>query len=81
MYIPSVPLTLQNVEYIRQQRESFLAGIPPPDFPGGEGERAFDGRATQEAILSKMGRQGMGLEAFEVGGEMPESERNLRRAA
>ena len=50
MYIPSVPLTSKNVEYVRDQRESFLAAKPPPDFPGGVGESLFKGTGTEEDI-------------------------------
>jgi hypothetical protein len=80
-YIPSVPLTLPNIEYIRDQRQSFLAGIPPPDFPGGKGESEFVGRAGPAAVLTKEGRQAMGLEPFEVDESMQEEERVLRTKA
>ncbi|KAM0369157.1 hypothetical protein ACHAPY_011177 [Fusarium culmorum] len=40
-YIPSVPLTPSNAQYVAQQRDAFLKGIPPPDFPGGSGESEF----------------------------------------
>ncbi|KAJ7698986.1 hypothetical protein B0H17DRAFT_1049881 [Mycena rosella] len=30
MYIPAVPLTLDNAEYLRDQRSNFLAGLPAP---------------------------------------------------
>ncbi|CAF4851412.1 unnamed protein product, partial [Rotaria socialis] len=33
-YIPAVPLCEMNVKYLAQQRDAFLQGIPPPDFPG-----------------------------------------------
>lgn len=51
MYIPSVPLTSKNVEYVRDQRESFLAAKPPPDFPGGIGESKFKGTGRQGDIV------------------------------
>ena len=38
MYIPAVPLTPQNLEYIQRQKDSFLNGAVPPDFPKGAGE-------------------------------------------
>jgi hypothetical protein len=50
MYIPSVPLTSRNVEYVRDQRESFLVARPPPDFPGGVGESQFGGTGREEDI-------------------------------
>ncbi|KAJ7022104.1 hypothetical protein C8F04DRAFT_971886 [Mycena alexandri] len=30
LYIPAVPLTLDNVRYLRDQRSNFLAGLPAP---------------------------------------------------
>ncbi|KAJ7108848.1 hypothetical protein C8R43DRAFT_1139904 [Mycena crocata] len=38
MYIPAVPLTKVNAQYLRDQRDNFLAGLPAPDFPGRPGE-------------------------------------------
>ena len=58
MYIPSVPLTQNNVEYIAQQRDTFLEGRPAPDFPGGEGESEFDGRGAEGDLISKEARRG-----------------------
>jgi len=55
MYIPSVPLTSNNVEYVRDQRESFLAAKPPPDFPGGTGESQFKGTG-REGDIAEMGK-------------------------
>lgn len=52
IYIPSTPLTLQNITYVARQRSSFLAGIPPPDFPQdppGEGE--FVGRGVEGDLV------------------------------
>ncbi|KAJ4342134.1 hypothetical protein N0V95_007021 [Ascochyta clinopodiicola] len=60
-YIPSVPLTPNNAQYIAQQRDSFMKGIPPPDFPGGAGESNFDDRARRTDVLGEAGRQAMGL--------------------
>lgn len=51
LYIPACPLCDQNVDYMHRQLESFRDGVPPPDFPGGEGESQFVGRATpQDAV-------------------------------
>jgi hypothetical protein len=58
MYIPSVPLTTQNLEYVRDQRESFLARRPPPDFPGGTGESQFKGSGGEEDIMTPEGKSG-----------------------
>lgn len=57
LYIPAVPLTPQNAEYVRDQRNQFMQGRPAPDFPGGVGESNFVGRGTQEDIESPDGRQ------------------------
>ncbi|KAL4248713.1 Isopenicillin N synthase-like superfamily protein [Abortiporus biennis] len=65
MYIPAVPHTPQNAEYISRQKESFLKGIPPPDFPKWEGETSFVGRANVEDIISPIGKRAMGF-AVEV---------------
>ncbi len=68
MYIPATPLTLANGKYIATQREHFLRGIPPPDFPGGVGESQHVGRIKYENTgkLGKRARQAMGLEEFRV---------------
>jgi hypothetical protein len=50
MYIPSVPLTAGNADYVRDQREQFLVARPPPDFPGGLGESSFKGTGSAEDI-------------------------------
>lgn len=57
LYIPAVPLTAINVDYIRDQRECFLNRIPPPDFPGGVGESQFTGTGTAADIESAEARQ------------------------
>ncbi|KAJ7250502.1 hypothetical protein B0H12DRAFT_1120680 [Mycena haematopus] len=68
MYIPAVPLTLDNVQYLRDQRNNFLAGLPAPDFPGGLGESAFVGRATIEDVHPS-GRCAVGFEKFHAVGD------------
>ncbi|KAL2674064.1 hypothetical protein Neosp_012510 [[Neocosmospora] mangrovei] len=60
-YIPSVPLTASNAQYVAQQRDAFLKGVPPPDFPGGRGESEFADRGSTKDILSDSGRLAMGL--------------------
>ncbi|KAJ7210510.1 DUF1479-domain-containing protein [Mycena pura] len=50
MYIPAVPLTLDNAQYLRDQRSNFRAGLPAPDFPGGPGESTFMGRGTIDDV-------------------------------
>jgi uncharacterized protein YbaR (Trm112 family) len=38
MYILACPVTKANVHYIQQQRQDFLAGSLPSNFPSGRGE-------------------------------------------
>lgn len=64
MYIPAIPLTNSNWEYVRQQREDFVAGFPPSDFPGGQGERTFEGRAEEGDIVGETARSAMGFSRF-----------------
>lgn len=66
LYIPSVPLCEVNSTYVKRQRENFVEGIAPPDFPGGVGESQHKGRGQNEDIKSTAGRRAMGLERFEV---------------
>lgn len=56
LYIPAVPLTPTTVEYIRDQRPFFEAGLPAPDFPGGVGESQHQGRGTEGVILTAEGK-------------------------
>jgi hypothetical protein len=50
MYIPACPVTEANTHYVQRQRQDFLAGSPPSDFPGGRGETDHVGRATEEHL-------------------------------
>ncbi|KAH8091346.1 DUF1479-domain-containing protein [Cristinia sonorae] len=61
MYIPAVPYTPQNAAYVERQKASFLAGIPPPDFPRTAGENMFVGFAKPDDIESVAGKKAMGL--------------------
>ncbi|KAH8110499.1 DUF1479-domain-containing protein [Phellopilus nigrolimitatus] len=61
MYIPAVPLTPQNLAYIERQKESFLKGIPPPDFPKGAGEDSFIGTGRETDVIGETARKAMGL--------------------
>lgn len=63
MYIPAVPHTPQNAAYIARQRESFLKGDAPPDFPRHEGEGQFKGCGQEMDLGSEMGRHAMGFSA------------------
>ncbi|KAG0659617.1 hypothetical protein C6P46_005108 [Rhodotorula mucilaginosa] len=68
LYIPAAPLTLPNAEYLKRQRERFEAGRPAPDFPGGEGESRFVGRATRADVHPQdnlRGLRALGYERFE----------------
>ncbi|TDL17914.1 DUF1479-domain-containing protein [Rickenella mellea] len=63
MYIPAVPLTPGNEAYILRQKDSFLKGIPPPDFPVGNGisENTFIGTGSTADIVDAAARRAMGL--------------------
>jgi Protein of unknown function (DUF1479) len=62
MYIPAIPLTPQNQAYIERQKETFLSGDTPPDFPKGKSESTFVGVATVSDVVGKAGRRAMGLQ-------------------
>ncbi|KIJ08600.1 hypothetical protein PAXINDRAFT_172871 [Paxillus involutus ATCC 200175] len=68
LYIPAAPLSVKNAAYLRDQRINFVHGLPAPDFPGGEGESKFSGRATPQDITTRRGRQAMGFEPFVASG-------------
>ncbi|KAK0494059.1 hypothetical protein EDD18DRAFT_1403122 [Armillaria luteobubalina] len=60
MYIPSVPLTPMNRAYIERQRDSFLKGVRPPDFPpASKDEHDFVGIGSATDILETAGRRAM----------------------
>lgn len=61
MYIPAVPATTQNKEYIIRQKQTFLIGKPPPDFPQNDGEMGFTNLGNEKDFLSDIGRVAMGL--------------------
>jgi hypothetical protein len=81
LYIPSVPLTGTNAKYIRDQREQYLAGVPPPDFPGGVGESAFVAKGRTSDILTHEGRRAMGLAPFDLSAATDSGERALLEQA
>jgi Gig2-like len=70
LYIPAVPLCIMNVDYIKEQKKTFLAGTPPPDFPGAVGERTHVGRAGVEDLEGYLGRKALGFERFHGEGEV-----------
>ncbi|CAG8093103.1 unnamed protein product [Penicillium salamii] len=76
-YIPSVPLTPNNAQYIAQQRDAFLKGVPPPDFPGGLGETDFPDRANVKDIQSEAGRVAMGLDPVNLKGRNNNLEKEI----
>ncbi|KAJ7579712.1 hypothetical protein C8J56DRAFT_281850 [Mycena floridula] len=61
MYIPAVPKTPMNQAYVERQRECFLKGIRPPDFPQGVNETDWTGIGTEQDIKEPAGRIAMGL--------------------
>lgn len=65
MYIPAVPLTPQNAAYVSRQKENFIKGIPPPDFPPGHGEGDYAGVGRPDDLNSPVGKKAMGF-AIEV---------------
>ncbi|KAI0629478.1 DUF1479-domain-containing protein [Trametes polyzona] len=81
LYIPAVPLTERNAAYLRDQRETFLRGLPSPDFPSGEGESRFVGRGRLEDIAHPDGRRMLGFEPFGQTSFLNEGERQAIAAA
>lgn len=81
MYIPSVPVTRANARYLAAQRAAFAHGVPPPDFPGGDGEAAFAARGKGSDVAAAPARRAMGLAPLEVADDMAPGERAARRAA
>lgn len=65
MYIPACPVTEANAAYVARQRNDFVAGVPPPDFPGGKGECEHVGRATEAGLRGLTNE--LGLRAFGFG--------------
>jgi hypothetical protein len=61
MYIPALPLTPVNQDYVNRQAVTFLAGQRPPDFPKGPGEAEYVGVATIADVISEAGKRAMGL--------------------
>ncbi|KAJ3730940.1 hypothetical protein DFJ43DRAFT_1189621 [Lentinula guzmanii] len=59
MYIPAMPTTPMNKAYVERQKESFLQGVSPPDFPKSSQNFVGIGRSTD--FLSPIGLQAMGL--------------------
>lgn len=70
-YIPSVPGCELNMRGIAAQRDHFLEGKTPPDFPQNHSEVDFAGRATVDD-LTPVGRRMMGVDAW-LGADAPGS--------
>ncbi|THH13880.1 hypothetical protein EW146_g6392 [Bondarzewia mesenterica] len=63
MYIPAVPMTAQNATYIQRQKETFLQGVTPPDFPKVSPEAIYPaGIGKPEDIVGPLGRRAMGFQ-------------------
>jgi len=60
LYIPVCPVTEANAKYVVQQRESFLAGFPGPDFPGGKGEAEHIGRPDEDYLRQHANHDALG---------------------
>jgi len=63
-YIPTAPFCRKNWDYLVKQKQAFVQGMTPPDFPNNNCEVAFPDRAfpRRDAFLSKEGETAMGLE-------------------
>jgi uncharacterized protein YbaR (Trm112 family) len=82
MYIPACPTTRRNLEYVKQQRYEFIQGIPPSDFPGGQGESEHIGRPDAAAFMAMSGVQAqrsMGFSQFDVAAAKEEGEASVLR--
>lgn len=60
LYIPAAPLSKASAEYAVRQRNAFLSGATPPDFPSGDGESG-GGMAAMKDVIGEEGRRAMGL--------------------
>lgn len=77
MYIPAIPTTRVNWEYVLEQRRCFERGVPPPDFPGGKGECEYRGRGTRDTVKGTEARTSLGLEKFDITTAATEEEKQL----
>ena len=86
MYIPTMPLTPQNLDYIKRQRDSFLHGFPGPDFPQFEtaskrGESTYVKKGVITDIHSAgLRAMGLGNEPFNLEGTTGSERRMLEIA-
>lgn len=73
---------MHSAEYLAAERAAFLAGYPPFDFSGGEGETHFEGRATREDVFPEdRAQRAMGFKPFEAPYGATEAQKNLVRNA
>ena len=77
LYIPAIPTTKVNWEYVMHQRQCFERGVPPPDFPGGQGEAQYTGRGTPEDVKGDKARRSLGLMELDVAAAKSDEERRL----
>ncbi|KIJ62876.1 hypothetical protein HYDPIDRAFT_93478 [Hydnomerulius pinastri MD-312] len=61
MYIPAVPKTPQNSEYVIKQVQTFLAGENPPDFAKFKEGTTFVGLGTDADVKEPISRIALGL--------------------
>ncbi|KAH9945206.1 uncharacterized protein BXZ73DRAFT_86740 [Epithele typhae] len=61
MYIPAMPHTAINAAYVQKQKESFLTGVAPPDFPRNKGEGDCIGVGKEDDIQDPVGKRAMGF--------------------
>ena len=61
MYIPAMPYTPINAAYVQKQKESFLKGVAPPDFPTNKGEFNHVGVGKEDDIANPIGKRAMGF--------------------
>jgi hypothetical protein len=50
MYIPAMPTTPNNLAYVEKQKQCFIRGTRPPDYPQGVGEDGWEGTATTDDV-------------------------------
>lgn len=77
MYIPAIPTTKLNWNYIIHQRRCFEQGLPPPDFPGGQGESTFHGRGTPDMVQGHTARASLGLQSLPLPANMDAHQKRL----
>lgn len=59
MYIPAMPTTKMNAAYVEKQKDCFLRGVSPPDFP--KSSQNYIGVGTATDLLSPAGLHAMGF--------------------